>query len=306
VGEVAAADPAAVAGVISDNRTEHGIPHTVSCRALGVSESWFYKWRDRRPTGREVRRQRLTDEIREIFTESGGTYGSPKIFILLVRRGWRISVNTVAKLMAELGLVARVVRRRSGLTRPGKRPAAPDFVKRDFAAEEPDLVWVGDMTEIVTEEGRLYLATVIDLFSRRLLGYAMDAHHDAGLVVAALNMAAATRGGDVRGVIFHSDRGSEYTSRKFGRACRKLGVFQSMGRVGSCFDNAVSEAFNSVLKVEYIHRRTFRTRAEARLKIATWITDFYNARRLHSVCDYKSPIDYEREYWAGLTVESAA
>lgn len=295
-----------MAGAISDNRTEHGIPHTVSCRALGVSESWFYKWRGRRPTGRELRRQRLADEIKEIFTESGGTYGSPKIFILLVRKGWRISVNTVAKVMAQLGLVARVVRRRSGLTRPGRRPVAPDFVKRDFTAEEPDLVWVGDMTEIVTEEGKLYLATVIDLFSRRLLGYAMSAHHDAALVVAALNMAAATRGGDVRGVIFHSDRGSEYTSRKFARACLKLGVTQSMGRVGSCFDNAVSEAFNSVLKVEYVHRRTFRTRPEARLKIATWITDFYNARRLHSVCGFKSPIDYEREYWAGLTVGLAA
>lgn len=306
MGEVAAADPAAVAGVISDNRTEYNIPHTVSCRALGVSESWFYKWRGRRPTGRELRRQRLADEIREIFTESGGTYGSPKIFILLVRKGWRVSVNTVAKLMAELGLVARVVRRRSGLTRPGRRPAAPDFVKRDFTAEEPDLVWAGDMTEIVTEEGKLYLATVIDLFSRRLLGYAMGAHHDADLVVAALNMAAATRGSDIRGVIFHSDRGSEYTSRKFARACRKLGVTQSMGRVGSCFDNAVSEAFNSVLKVEYVHRRTFRTRTEARLKIATWITDFYNARRLHSVCGFKSPIDYENEYWAGLTVGLAA
>ncbi|MGW7171032.1 IS3 family transposase [Streptomyces sp. NPDC054884] len=144
-----------MAGVISDNRTEYGIPHTVSCRALGVSESWFYKWRDRPPTGRELRRQQLADEIREIFTGSGGTYGSPKIFILLVRKGWRISVNTVAKLMAELGLVARVVKRRSGLTRPGKRPAAPDFVKRDFTAEEPDLVWAGDMTEIVTEEGKL-------------------------------------------------------------------------------------------------------------------------------------------------------
>jgi hypothetical protein len=108
-----------MAGVISDNRTEHNIPHTVSCRALGMSESWFYKWRDRRPTGRELRRQRLADEIKEIFAESGGTYGSPKIFILLVRKGWRISVNTVAKLMAEMGLVDRVVRRRSGLTRPG-------------------------------------------------------------------------------------------------------------------------------------------------------------------------------------------
>lgn len=117
----------------------------------------------------------------------------------------------------------------------------------------------------------------------------MGARHDADLVVAALNMAAATRGGDVRGVIFHSGRGSEYTSRKFNRACRKLGVFQSMGRVGSCFDTAVSEAFNSVLKVEYVHRHTFGTRTEGRIKIATWITDFYNTRRLHSVCGGSHP-----------------
>ncbi|WP_434600580.1 DDE-type integrase/transposase/recombinase [Streptomyces sp. A5-4] len=145
-----------------------------------------------------------------------------------------------------------------------------------------------------------------DLFSRRLLGYAMAAHHDAGMLVAALNMAAATCGGDVRGVIFHTDRGSESPSRNFGRACRKLGVFQSMGRVGSCFDNAVSEAFNSVLKVEYVHRHTFPTGAEARINIATWITDFYNTRRLHSICSFKSPIDYEHEYHAGLTVGLAA
>lgn len=301
-----AAAPAEVAAFIGSQRVEYGIPHRVSCGVLGVSESWFYKWRDRTPTSRELRRQQLTDEIKKIFAESGGTYGSPKIFTLLVRRGWRVSVNTVARLMAELGLAGRVVRRPRGLTRPGKRPAAPDHVKRDFTAEEPDLVWAGDMTEIVTGEGKLYLATVIDLFSRRLLGYAMGARHDADLVVAALNMAAATRGGDVRGVIFHSDRGSEYGSRKFGRTCRKLGVFQSMGRVGSCFDNAVSEAFNSILKVEYVHRRTFATRAEARIRIATWITDFYNARRLHSVCGFKSPIDYELEYRAGLTVGLAA
>ncbi len=205
-----------MAGVISDNRTEHGIPHTVSCRVLGVSGSWFHKWRDRRPTRRAVRRQQPADEIGEIFAGSGGTYGSPKIFVLLVRRGWRVSVNTVVKLMAERGLVARVVRRRSGLTRPGKRPAAPDFVKRDFTADEPDLVWAGDMTEIVTE------------------------------------------------------------------------------------------AFNSVLKVEYVHRHTFRTCAEARIRIATWITDFRNTRRLHSVCEFKSPIDYENEDRAGPTVGPAA
>lgn len=209
VGEVAVADPAAVVGVISDFRTEHGIPHRVACHALGMSESWFYRHRNRTPTQREVRRQQLTEAVTEEFAKSGGTYGSPKIWITLVRQGWRVSVNTIAKLMAELGLTARKVRHRRGLTRPGKRPVSPDFVHRDFTAEEPDLVWCGDMTEIVTGEGRLCLATVIDLFSRRLLGYAMGARHDADLVVAALNMAVATRGGDVRGVIFHSDRGSE-------------------------------------------------------------------------------------------------
>ncbi len=209
VGEVAEADPAVAVRVISSCKAEQKIPQRIGCRALGVSESWFYKWRDREPTAREARRQHLAEEIEEIFQRSGGTYGSPKVFIELVRRGWRVSVNTVAKVMAELGLAGRKIRRRRSLTRPGKRPAAADFVRRDFTAEEPDLVWCGDLTEIETGEGKLYLATVIDLFSRRLLGYAMAERHDADLVVASLNMAAATRGGDVRGVIMHTDRGSE-------------------------------------------------------------------------------------------------
>lgn len=152
MGEVAAADPAQVAGVISDCKAGQNIPHTVACRVLGVSESWFYKWRNQPVIAREVRRGRLADEIRRIFDESGGTYGSPKVWITLVREGWRISVNTVAGLMAELGLAGRKIRRRHGLTRPGKRAAAPDLVCRDFTATAPDQVWAGDMTEIVTDE----------------------------------------------------------------------------------------------------------------------------------------------------------
>jgi transposase InsO family protein len=136
-------------------------------------------------------------------------------------------------------------------------------------------------------------ATVIDLHSRRLLGYAMSAHHDAELTVATLGMAAATRGGTVDGLIFHSDRGTGYTAADYAKACRRLGILQSMGRVGCALDNAAAEAFNSSIKVEYIHRQRFRTRAEARIKIATWIVDFYNARRRHSACDGMSPIDYE-------------
>jgi putative transposase len=282
-----------VAAFIGSQRTEHGVPHAVSCRALGISESWFYKWRDRPATARLVRRAELAEKIREFFDASGGTYGSPRITLDLWAAGYRVSENTVAKLMAELGLAGRKPRRPKHLTKPGKRRAAPDLVRRKFTAVAPNVLWCGDLTEIDTDEGKLYLATILDLFSRRLLGYAMSEHHDAALAKASLQMAAASRG-DVDGVIFHSDRGSEYTGALYTKACRKLGVIQSMGRVGSALDNAAAEAFNSIIKVEYIHRHRFRTRAEARLKIATWIVDFYNTRRRHSACDGMSPIDYER------------
>lgn len=283
-----------MAAFISSQRTEHGVPHAVTCRALGLSESWFYKWRDRQPTPRQQRRADLADKIREIFDASGGTYGSPRVTLDLHAAGWRVGENTVAVLMAQLGLAGRAPKRRRSLTRQGIRPVAPDRVGRKFSAPAPDVLWCGDMTEVVTGEGKLYLATVLDLFSRRLLGYAMSDHHDADLIVASLNMAAATRGGSVDGVIFHSDRGSEYTSETYESACRRLGVLQSMGRVGSALDNAAAESFNSTIKVEYIHRQRFATRAEARLKISTWIVDFYNLRRRHSTCDGMSPIDYER------------
>ncbi|WP_180986036.1 IS3 family transposase [Streptomyces sp. CB02959] len=198
-----------VADFIADQRTSHQVPHAVSCRALEVSQSWLYKWLRRPPTARDERRAELVAAVREVFDRSGGTYGSPRVHAELRERGWRVSKNTIAKLMAELGLAGRVKRRRRSLTRQGKRPVAPDLVQRDFTAQVPDVRWCGDMTEITTGEGKLYLATVIDLFSRRLLGYAMGTRHDAELVVAALRMAATTRGGTVADVVFHSDRGSE-------------------------------------------------------------------------------------------------
>ncbi|MEY9934488.1 putative transposase [Catenulispora sp. GP43] len=205
-----------------------------------------------------------------------------------------MSVNTVAQLMAELGLSGRKPPKRRSSTRQGKRPVARDLVRRNFDAVAPDVLWCGDMTEIVTSEGRLWCASVIDLFSRRLLGYALGEHHDAQLVAAALQMAVATRGGDVDGVIFHSDRGSEYTSALFNDLCARLGVVQSMGRVGSALDNAVSESFNSALKVEFVHRHSFATHAEARIRIATWIADFYNTRRRHSAAGCLAPTEFER------------
>ncbi|MFD5463358.1 IS3 family transposase [Kitasatospora sp. NPDC127059] len=286
-----------VAGFIADQRTAYGVPHTIACRALGVSESWFYKWRRRQaePTKREVRRAELSVRIKHFFVTSGNTYGSPRITLDLWAEGWQVSENTVAEIMADLGLQGRKPpRRRRSLTRQGKRKTARDLVHRHFDAVAPNVLWVGDMTEIDTGDGKLYLATVIDLFSRRLLGYAMGAHHDAALVSASLEMAAATRGDQVDGVIFHSDRGSEYCSAAYNNLCDRLGVVQSTGRVGSALDNAATESFHSTIKVEYIYRHRFATRAEARLKIATWITGFYNTRRRHGAAGGLPPVEFER------------
>lgn len=284
-----------VAEFIASQRTGFGVPHAIACRALEVSQSWFYKWINHKPGVREQRRERLDEQIQWLFTASGGTYGSPRITRDLREGGWTISENTVAARMAELGLAGRPPKRRRSLTRQGKRPVARDLVRRIFTAVAPDVLWCGDVTQIDTGEGPLYLATTEDLFSRRMLGYAMSEHHDSALVVASLRMAAATRGGDVDGVIFHSDRGSEYTAGATAAACQALGIVQSMGRVGSALDNATAEVFNSTLKVEFVHRHRFATRTEARIKVATWIADFYNTTRRHSANDGLAPIAFEHQ-----------
>jgi transposase InsO family protein len=250
-----------VASFVAAQRTDHGVPHALSCRALGVSVSWFYKWKDRLPTARQQRRARLDAEVRRSFVDSDGDYGSPRVCADLRGWGWRVSANTVAASMARQGLVGRATRRRFRcLTRPDKaaRPV-PDLVRRDFTAPVINRKWCGDLTEIATEEGKFYLAHVEDLASRRIPGFAMSEHHDAPLAVAALQMAVAVRGGDVTGVIFHSDHGSEYSAELFATACRRLGATQSMGRVGSCFDNAASESFHSTLEFELLRKHRFAT-----------------------------------------------
>ncbi|MCA1705045.1 MAG: IS3 family transposase [Actinobacteria bacterium] len=283
-----------LAAFIADQRTSHDVPQALSCRALGVSESWFYKWHDRPPTPAQQRRAAVDAAVKAAFTASGASYGSPRIHVDLVADGWTISVNTVAESMARQGLVARVKKRRKNLTRQdkSKRPF-PDLVCRDFTAPAPNVKWVGDITEIPTDEGKLYLATVIDLYSRRLLGYPTSVHPDADLAGQAIKMALASRGGAVAGVIFHSDRGSTYTANDFTTLCETLDIAQSMGRVGSCFDNAAAESFFSTLEHEVLSRHHFTTRKEAREVVVTWVVDFYNGRRRHSSCGMLSPIDYE-------------
>jgi transposase InsO family protein len=279
---------------ITAQRADHGIPVRVSCRAMGVSESWYYKHRDRPPTARQQREADLAQAVWESFAGSGFTYGSPRVAQDLRAQGWRVSENTVAKAMALHGWAGRTRPRRRSLTRQGRRAAVPDLVGRSFVADRPDEAWCGDVTLIRTAEGPLYLATVLDLFSRRCLGYAMGAHHDQELAVASLRMAAATRGGSLPQTIWHTDRGSEYTGAGTAQACRRLGLQQSMGRVASALDNAVAESFNSTLKTEFVHRRAFATRADARRQIGAWIDQFYNHRRRHSWCGGVSPVELER------------
>jgi transposase InsO family protein len=197
-----------LATFIASQKAGYRVPYAVCCRALGVSESWFHKWHDRPPTAAALRRGRVDAAVRAAFDASGKTYGSPRIHADLVAAGWRVSENTVARSMARQNLAARAKKRRKGLTRPDKRKRPfPDLVKRDFTSPAPDVKWCGDITEIPTDEGKLYLATAIDLFSRRLLGYATSASPDAVLAGQAIKMAVAARGGDVAGVIFHTDRG---------------------------------------------------------------------------------------------------
>jgi putative transposase len=287
-----------VASFIASQRTDHGVSHAKCCRWLGVSESWFYKWHNRAPTPREQRRVELDTAVRASFDDSGGTpgtYGSPRVWEDLVAAGWRVSKNTVAASMARQGLQGRSPKRkRRSLTRPDQAAAPiPDLVRRDFNAETLDQRWCGDLTEIPTDEGKLYLATVEDLASRRLPGFAMSDHHDAPLAKAALCMAAAVRGGDVDGVIFHSDKGSEYTGDLFAQACNTLGVTQSMGRVGSALDNAAAESFNSTLEHELLSRQRFATKDQARRAVARFI-DTYNHRRRHSSCEMMPPVAYEQ------------
>jgi transposase InsO family protein len=286
-----------VASFVAAQRTDHGVPHAKCCRWLGVSESWFYKWHDREPTAREQRRAALDAAVKASFDDSGGTpgtYGSPRVFEDLFEAGWRVSVNTVAASMTRQGLAGRSPKRkRRGLTRPDKAAAPiPDLVKRDFTAERVDQRWCGDLTEILTDEGKLYLATVLDLASRRLPGFAMSEHHDSAVAKAALCMAAAVRGG-INGVIFHTDKGGEYVGDLFARACSALGVTQSMGRVGSALDNAAAESWNSTLEHELLSRRRFASKDQARREIARFI-DAYNHQRRHSSCEMLPPVAYEQ------------
>jgi transposase InsO family protein len=271
-----------MAGFIAAQRAEYGVPHALACRALGVSQAWFYKWRHGDGSPRRARRRALAALIAALFAQHRGTYGAPRITADVRELGWRVSQNTIASIMAEQGLKARARRRRRNTTRPGKgRWRAPDLIGRDFRAARVNQRWFGDGTEIDTAEGKLQLASVLNMCSRRIVGFALNEHHNAELAYGSLAMAVAVRAGQVAGVVLHTDGGSEYTAGPFRAACARLGIAQSMGRPGSALDNAVIESWHSTLEFELRSCEQFATKTAARQRVAAWI-DEYNRTRRHS------------------------
>lgn len=266
-----------------------------ACELLKVSRAAFYARRNGAPGPRAVRDAELTEKITEVHETSRGSYGAPRIHAVLRRDGDGCGRRRVARLMREAGLQGRRRRRRHRTTIPDPNAAArPDLVLRDFQPDPTglDVRWCGDITYIPTGEGWLYLATVIDIASRRVVGWATADHLRTELVADALRTACRSRRPDGP-VIFHSDRGCQYTSREFAILASEFGVRLSVGRTGQCWDNALAESFFATLKRELIEDRPWPSRAAARTAIFEWIEGWYNIRRLHSSLGYRSPADYE-------------
>jgi transposase InsO family protein len=271
----------------------------MACRVAEVSRQAFYDWRVRVAAGPTPARQaeaRLVGEMRKIHDELDGTYGSPRMTPELAARGFVVNHKRVERLMRLHGIVGVHKPAKVRTTIPAEEnPPLPDLVGRRFSPGRPNVVWCGDITYVRTGEGWLYVASVIDLGSRRLLGYAMADHMRTSLVADALKMAAAARGGHTAGIVFHGDRGSQYMSGEYRDLIAELSMVQYVGRTGVCRDNAVAESFWSSLKRELVHRHRFVDRATARRAIFGWI-NAYNHRRLHSSLRYQTPVAWEQQY----------
>lgn len=268
------------------------LPVAAMCRALGVSRSGYYAWAERPESARSRSDRELTAEVAVIHQESHRRYGSPRVHQELRARGRHVSAKRVARLMRQEGLRARARRRFVRTTDSAhSHPVAPNTLARDFLPPEPNCTWAGDITYVWTGEGWLYLAVVLDLFSRRVVGWAMSDTIDRQLVLSALDMALLGRPAPA---LHHSDRGSQYASEDYRRLLEERGIACSMSRKGNCWDNAVVESFFSSLKLELVYERSFATREEAKRALFEYIEVFYNRRRRHSALGYVSPAEYER------------
>jgi putative transposase len=277
------------------------------CRVLNLTRSGYYAWCERQNSRRAKENQMLSEQIIEIFEASRGTYGSPRVHEALLARGIEVGLNRVARLMVTLGLRARAKRKFKATTDSEHLfPIANNVLDRAFKTTEPDRVWVADMTYIWTGEGWLYLAVIIDLFSRRVVGWSMADHMRTELVLTALEAALGQRNASPQGLMFHSDRGSQYASADYQIALQTADIQGSMSRRANCWDNAVAESFFGTIKTELIHPRIFSGRAEAKTVIAEWIEVFYNRQRIHSTIGFLSPVQFEEQYWRALSQSVAA
>ena len=275
-------------------------PIATMCRVLEVSRSGYYAWLNREPSGRAKGNAVLLEKIQEIHEESDGTYGAPRMHMELLEQDTPASLNRVARVMKQAGLQG-VSRRKGVRTTWRSKDAQPagDLVNRDFTATGPDQLWVADITYIPTWAGFLYLAIVLDVWSRRIVGWAMRTHLRTELVLEALDMALWQR--RPVGVIHHSDHGCQYTALAFGKRCDAAGVRPSMGSVGDAYDNAMAESFFASLECELLDRRCFRTQAEARMAVFRYLEGWYNPRRRHSALGYLSPMNFEAKHAATVT-----
>ena len=270
-------------------------PVRTMCRVLGVSPSGYYEWRERPPSARAVRDAEILERIEHHHVASRCSYGSPRILDDLADEGIHVGRKRVARLMRAAGIVGVSRRRYRGTTvRDHESVAAPDLVERQFTANGPNQLWVADITYIPTWAGFLYLAVVLDVWSRRVVGWCMATHLRTELVLTALEMAVWRR--QPSGVIHHSDQGCQYTSVAFGKRCQEAGVRPSTGSVGDCFDNAMAESFFATLECECLDRQRFKTQKDARMAVFDFIEGFYNPHRRHSGLGNLSPINYEMRY----------
>lgn len=263
------------------------------CQLLEVSTSAYYDWLKRSPTPREKENAMLTELIKELFESQRKRCGTRTLKKALARQGFQVSRRRIGRLMKQAGLECKTKKKFKATTDSKHAyPVAPNLLNREFQVDQPNQVWVGDITYVWTEEGWLYLATVIDLFSRRIVGWSMDNKMKTSLVNDALLMALWQRKPE-RGLLWHTDRGSQYASDSHRQLLQTHGITQSMSRKGNCWDNAVAESFFHTLKIELIHQHRFATREEAKRAIFDYIEVFYNRQRFHSTNDYWSPVDFE-------------
>jgi len=279
---------------IEQYRAEHSI--VLMCRVLQVSRSGYYAWRKRPESAREMANQELGAEIDQIFKAKRQVYGSPRIRKELLALGKRYSRKRIARLMRKLGLRARCRRKYKVTTqRNAAHEVAPNLLQQDFHAEHPNAKWIADITYIRTQGGWLYLAVILDLYSRRVIGWAMGPRLTQALALDALQM-ALKRCQPPTGLIHHSDQGSQYTSAAYLRLLKSWGIRVSMSSTGNCYDNAPAESFFGTLKNEWVHHQHYKTRSMAKTSIFDYIEVFYNRQRRHSSLDYVSPVDFELAY----------